>query len=255
MAFLINSGRFGSAGPIDPATLSPLALWDAALGRFQTSGGSAATADTDPVGEWQDQSGNGHHVVQATALFRPILKTNIVNGEPVIRFDGATTILIKTSLALSDTGLSVVAVVSLASAGFYPHIVAYDNNGAGSWGLRYPAATGRPSFVDNQNNIGAGESSVGNPDGTTTDASGVGFQILEGYLDASDNWEIYQAGALCDTATNSFTMSATEDLCIGGRVSSLFLPGDIAFLFIRNSPLDVTEKSGVRSYLQARYAL
>ncbi len=37
-----------------------------------------------------DWSDNADHAIQATASKQPVFKTNIVNGEPVFRFDGST---------------------------------------------------------------------------------------------------------------------------------------------------------------------
>lgn len=44
--------------------------------------------DSDPVGTWPDQSGNGHDLVQATAAKKPLYKTAVQNGNPVVRCDG-----------------------------------------------------------------------------------------------------------------------------------------------------------------------
>lgn len=80
-----------------PLSLSP-ALWlKADAGTNQTASGTAATADADPVGEWQDQGGNGNHLAQATASKRGTLKLNIQNGRPVIRFDGTDDFLVNTT--------------------------------------------------------------------------------------------------------------------------------------------------------------
>lgn len=53
---------------------------------YQSSGGAAAVLDTDPVGQWQDKSGNSRHVAETTN--KPVLKLNQVNGLPSVRFDG-----------------------------------------------------------------------------------------------------------------------------------------------------------------------
>ncbi len=48
-----------------------------------------ATSDDDPIGSATDGSGNGNHLESASGN-RPVLKTGIANGEPVIRFTGAS---------------------------------------------------------------------------------------------------------------------------------------------------------------------
>ena len=92
-AMLANRLRMVSRGTITPFTPDQVtgiyAWYRADLGTYQTVSGSAATADGNPVGEWQDQSGNGYHLAQSTSGNRPALKTNILNGHPVLRFDGS----------------------------------------------------------------------------------------------------------------------------------------------------------------------
>jgi hypothetical protein len=80
-------------GGFSPLSLSP-ALWlRADQGLYQERTGASATtaasADADPVGTWLDQSGNGRHATAAADSKRPTLKLAIVNGKPVVRFDGS----------------------------------------------------------------------------------------------------------------------------------------------------------------------
>ncbi len=75
----------------DPSTLAPLNYWfEGDQATYQTAGGAAAILDADPAGQWQDLSGNGRHLVQATAGSRPVVKTgaNGLDGHSVIRLDG-----------------------------------------------------------------------------------------------------------------------------------------------------------------------
>ncbi|MGD8499063.1 MAG: hypothetical protein PVJ86_00355 [Phycisphaerales bacterium] len=65
-----------------PTDIAGLKLWldaDAIVG----------LNDGDPVASWLDQSGQGNHATQAAADQKPLYKTNIINGKPVVRFDGA----------------------------------------------------------------------------------------------------------------------------------------------------------------------
>jgi hypothetical protein len=60
-------------------------------------------SDGDPVSSWTDSSGNGHTAAQ-TGSARPIFKTNILNGKPVVRFTTA-----------GGSGLTLVSAVPGAS--------------------------------------------------------------------------------------------------------------------------------------------
>jgi hypothetical protein len=65
-------------------------------------------SDGNSVSQWDDASRNGWNVTQSTAALRPIYKTAIQGGNPVVRFDGANAAnagdrLISSSVSVSQT--------------------------------------------------------------------------------------------------------------------------------------------------------
>lgn len=58
-----------------------LALWLKADTGIVVSGSNS-------VAVWEDQSGGGRHLVQSSTTYRPTIQPNVVNGNPVVRFDG-----------------------------------------------------------------------------------------------------------------------------------------------------------------------
>lgn len=74
-----SSSASPSAGfqPDDEATLD-----------FWLKADSLILSDNDPVADWPDQSPSGLNYGQNTSGAQPKFKTNIVNGKPVVRFDG-----------------------------------------------------------------------------------------------------------------------------------------------------------------------
>jgi hypothetical protein len=94
-ATLASLGVGGAGGISDPTQLAGCVLWlKADAGLWQDGGASTpAASNGDPVGRWDDQSGNGNHVVQATNADRPTLATAVLNGLPVVRFDGTSSSL------------------------------------------------------------------------------------------------------------------------------------------------------------------
>ena len=93
-------GGYGGAAPFSPTDIAGLVLWLAAdLG--------LALSDGDPVVTWPDQSGNGNDVTQPVAAARPTFRTAVINGEPVVRFDGVDDVLRN----LSNMGLTTICTI------------------------------------------------------------------------------------------------------------------------------------------------
>lgn len=87
-----------------PLDLSPQ-LW------LDASDNATITVDgSDGVSAWEDKSGNGHDVSQATAGSRPILKAAEQNGLDVIRFDGSNDALVFDTLWSQTTEQNIFLV-------------------------------------------------------------------------------------------------------------------------------------------------
>ena len=76
--------------PFSPTDLTNLLAWYKADGAlWQDSARTIPVAlDGDPVGAWDDESGNGNHLLQATTGHQPMYRTEVLNGRPIVRFDG-----------------------------------------------------------------------------------------------------------------------------------------------------------------------
>ena len=68
---------------------SPILLVDAENGTHYTDAGSTPAGDGDAVYTITDDSGNDYDLIQTTANYRPLLLTDVLNGNAVFRFDGA----------------------------------------------------------------------------------------------------------------------------------------------------------------------
>lgn len=50
--------------------------------------GGTDAVNGERIDTWEDQSGNGNDVTQGTDASRPTYNTAVVNGQPVLSFDG-----------------------------------------------------------------------------------------------------------------------------------------------------------------------
>jgi hypothetical protein len=144
--------------PFSPTDIAGCKLWLAADGTLwqDSARTTPATADGDPVGAWDDASGGGNHATQATAGFRPLLKTAIVNSKPVIRFDGTDDFL--SAAIAADASVTAFFVAKKNSGASASRAVAfwgsnaelYVNAGDGAGWLWYDGTVrsfgGTPSY-------------------------------------------------------------------------------------------------------------
>ena len=136
----------GGEPPLDPRTISGMALW------LDASNTSSLTFNGSTVSEWRDLSGNERHYSQATPANQPNGSTRTLNGLRALEFKG-TDLLAGNSASLG-IGRNVSAVSILA-------VAKYDVV-AGSAGGRYIFLQSR---TDNTNSarFGLGVANFANP--------------------------------------------------------------------------------------------
>lgn len=100
------AAHYGAAyptGATDPASVSGL------VGRYDADA-ITGISDGAAVAPWSDVSGNAKHLATTGAGKDPVLKTGILNGKSVVRFDGSNDALAGTVIAGGDTTTTVIAV-------------------------------------------------------------------------------------------------------------------------------------------------
>lgn len=110
-AWATPDGGGGGGGPV--VAIEPDAV-DTLEGWWKAS--ALSLSDNDAVSSWVDSSGNGNTAAQATGANQPTYKTNIVNSQPVVRFDSTDFMNISTELTVG----AVLAIgIPPPSAGMY----------------------------------------------------------------------------------------------------------------------------------------
>lgn len=217
---------------IAPGIPDPYAWWKA---------DSLTGPDGTPVASWPDSSANGFAATQATAARQPILKTNVLNGQPVVRF--ATHWLNSSASASGGPNQTVFTVVSSVSPG--TNTV---RGASAAGGLQFRIVSGRPNLVrQTLNDIGSGTN--------TPIASGVAAIYATSYVDAT-SYVFYVNGAATGTNTVANQIYANTTTVIGGRDSGTEpLIGDLAELIVYNRILTTEERAAVTAYLSLKYAI
>jgi hypothetical protein len=260
---ILNRKGFFGAQAFSPSSIAGLQLWlDATTGLFDaTSGGSVVTTDGSAVARWEDQSGSGYHVTQATLANRPVLKTGIRNSKNAIRFDGSNDALVSANIVASNLSAMTCFVVSYI-AGF----------GGGGFGRYFDRGgiTGRTWFVDARDVSGSPANCNTVIIGST---GGAGQQTALNSL-SSANW--FLSSVRWDGGTsyianisqkinrvvssrgedNSFTLSsvANTTYVIGNRTAlDRGFNGDFAELIIYNQALTTEQIDNVEGYLAAKW--
>lgn len=134
---------FHASSAVTPATYGNLSgWWDASALGYANN-----TAIDNASNKWTDLSGNANHLTQSTAGNRPLLKTGIINGKAVVRFDGASSpnhdFLALTS-AVSLTGDFTIVAVGLVNA----DSVILGNSSANQQVRRYRSSVETMSIFD-----------------------------------------------------------------------------------------------------------
>lgn len=192
-----------------PTSITGCRLW---LDGADPAGNGVIPANNSAISTWFDKSGNGNSVTQATSNNMPSFITNAVGGNPVIRFNGTTSSLTKSSFtSLGTNNLSFWMVeknlVGSAGNGSAPWsfdsgpnsgIVFQQNGGLQPTSAAYNSATARIVFY-NRTNTGSGDSVFinGSSAGSGDNATGsYGTTLVFGYRQVGG--PLYSSGDLCE---------------------------------------------------------
>lgn len=209
--------------PFDPTTIAGLAQWLSADGLSLSEG--------ENVPSWTDLSGSGHHSLQPSSGAQPVYAGSVVNGKPVIRYDGV------------------------------------DDFTRATWSLVHPHTQ---IVVARYRSVNVGPLTYGyngNPTGILTD--GFDFKIYAGSAFISDGlentlWHIHVAtfngassryridggagtGGNPGSLTGSGVMLATN--------TGAWAPVDIAECLIYDNALSIGDLNDLGEYLSTKYGL
>ena len=226
-----GSSYFRLFGPIgDPLEVGDIITWlqaDAIVG----------LNDGDAITTWEDSSPNNNDATQGTAANKPIYKVSILNGKPVVRFDGSNDYM-QTPVFTPNLAASTIFVVGKV-------------NGVAAQQFFTDGTTGTT-----RNIIFINTSSFAIHSGTTLldGAADTSFHIFSALFTASASSKLFKDGTLVISG-NSGTQ-ALNQLRIGiDTAGGNPLAGDIAELIVYRGILTDTERKRIESYLSAKYGI
>lgn len=223
---------------------------------FQDSGGSTPVTDGSAVGLWQDAAGNvsSANASQATGSLQPTFHNGVLNGKPVVRFDGANDELnIFAGATLLGSAYTTFAVFNLSSIPI-TGVNGYDNpaiwmNPSGDEGMSFKNPLGTPMVM-----------SYSYP-GTPAQSINTGQFTLAVAKLSGGVASIQSAGA---GSGNEGTVTSAPGGGVVGGASLLIgmnyqhnygFNGDIAEVLIYDRALTTLEITAVNTYLDNKYAL
>jgi len=252
IAAVYNAGSGGLCGLFD--SIPGLRLWLKADSGVITGG--------DNVTTWEDRSGNGLDVAQSTEDNRPTRVTTVLNGMPVVRFDGINDYLIRAAVPgydLFDNNSDTVFIVQ-KQAGSDPRTTTFSWTSDGT--NRFMVHATWEDLISYQvgNAGGGGYVQADQPYGWDDQ-----WHVLKLTRDGNDGRIVVDGIALTPTVNFSSpgNNSVTADLYVGSDYwtvnnlssSTNWFTGDVAEILVFKRALTSEEQQTVENYILAKYGL
>jgi hypothetical protein len=244
----------------NPKSIAGLELWlDAQDGTtlFDADTGGSQVAPDGSVGRWVDKSGKGRNATQDVANNRPVLKTAVVNGRNILRFDGSNDFL-EGDVSTSDLSFPYTLFAVYQSADAAGSIAGFNINGTSfiTENVRKSAANTLQGIQQNATNTA--EVTV-----TAADASWHVAELVFTGTSSSLTYTVRVNGGTTGNMTTPRqrnTSAPARRLQIGNSVTSVDgnldpLAGDIAEIIGYGRTLSAGELYRVRQYLGRRYGI
>ena len=201
---------------------------------------TAGAVDGSPVSTWPDSSVNGNNATQ-TGSARPIFKTNVVNGKPVVRFTVAASSSMNLTTPVSTVWPWCAFVVLKPLISSSPMLVLTSGAGPGHPMSLY--FTGSSLLWSDRDTYKT--SSIAEP---------TGFHVVTTNAPASGSLAAYVDGG-ADISVGSGANPAPNNFSVIGSGASLYTDGDIAEIIIYNATLSGTDRANIEKYLGTKYGI
>ncbi len=251
-----------------PDQISGLELWlDAADSEtlYQSAGGSLASADGDPVGQWKDKSGNARHAAQTDGTKKPLLKLALQNSKNLLRWDGVNdTFSISGSASslsfLTNGDSSFFAVFSTPSV--TDSFSLFNSGGGSTIGKGIGIWTYLSKIVIQYKVSGSGGSIAEDSSSVSISANEkILFTSLTNLANATPANRLFlkkNGGAYSNANSSSASVASgnmTYDFFIGSFNNQFFQGMDCCELIIYSSKLSNSDAALVQSYLNAKWGI
>lgn len=225
---LVGTGKVLAKPAFLPSDIAGLLAW-------YDANAITGLVNNDPVTTWADRRGAGPDATQGTAAKKPLFKTAILNGLPVVRFDGVDDLLVAT-VTLNQPKTVIVVTRLLAGGGTNQYVLdgqatnaqVVGTAGTGGQMVLYAGDTLSVACTETNWNIFMGEFN-----GVSSAISVNGVRTTGG------------AGA-----TNATGLTLGNS---GGE--TIPLNGDIAEVLVYNTQLNAAQRAQVETYLNDKWAV
>lgn len=234
----------GHTGPGGVGDDSTNMIWFRA-DRGVLNNSDAEASDGEAVKTWMDQSGNSNDVMQTTGIQQSLLADAVINGRPVLRFDGNNDYM-NAELSSLSAPLTLLAVGRFTASGADDHLMSMGDevNPAKTVSISRESDDRYYAFTDNAKWYGPALS-----DDTP-------YLIHAGHNIGAPRHELFLNGTAQSPADYSTSVITDGSLCLGAsRSLGNFLGGDIAEFIIYRQRLNDAQKIIVENFLAAKYGI
>jgi hypothetical protein len=247
---LLSVQPSGGGGPFSPADLAGLEAW------WDASDAGSITSSAGAVSQWDDLSGNAHHVSQGggTAL-RPTTGASTINSLNVIDFNGNDYLFRTSAVMVPPTDYSVIAVIEL-SAQDDKRIVA-EGNSTNSLPIASPLQSSNSDSDELTVFYRNNPIKIAQPD--TGNSAGDGLpHLVVSTLEASVGvtFSVDSAIPFTESFTGGLYAPTVNRFCIGGLLRNTFgsgFVGAVAELVIVSGVITGTDLTDIEDYLSTKW--
>lgn len=225
---------------------------------YDASVASSITSSATKVSQWNDLSGNGRHLTQATGALQPVTGTTTQNSKNVIVFDTQNINTATTSYGLTANALTIFFVAKKTAAGAaannYSRVVSLNKD----VGDDYATTDAISSFYSTASLGGYSPSSAIYRVNATIAAQALTYNQanttayrLNGT--AVDLWQ----NATTASGTTSATAINSNKLALGSSwigLSDGYLNGWIGEVLVYNTVMSNTDVTSTRDYLKTKWS-